>query len=150
MEEQLKEDQQELETREKKKKVEDVQRIRRMVHESDKSKRLSHMQNEMGRLMHHDEQELLSVWKVWHWDDNNGGWLDPELCAKPRREEVEYTRRHKMYTRVSWEVCLSRQDGRTLTRGSQESPMCVRNRSRRSIRHTRDQSCTRRRRRWRR
>ena len=32
MEEQLKENQQELETREKKRKVEDVQRIRRMVH----------------------------------------------------------------------------------------------------------------------
>ena len=82
MEEQLKEDQQELETREKKRKVKDVQRIRRMVLENDKSKRLSHMQNEMGRLMHHDEQELLSVWEGWHWDDNNGGWLDPELCAK--------------------------------------------------------------------
>ena len=43
-----------------------------MVHENDKSKRLSHMQNEMGRLMHYDEQELLSVWWGWHWDDNNG------------------------------------------------------------------------------
>ena len=32
-----------------------------MVHENDKSKILSHMQNVMGRLMHHDEQELLSV-----------------------------------------------------------------------------------------
>ena len=72
MEEQLKEDQQELETREKKRKVDDMQRIRRMVHKNDKSKRRSHMQNEMGRLMHYDEQELLSVWWGWHWDDNNG------------------------------------------------------------------------------
>ena len=83
-----------------------------MVHENDKSKRLSRVQNEMGRLVHHDEQELLSVWEGWHWDDNNGGWFDPELCAKGRREEVEYTRRPKMYTSVSREVCL-RETGRT-------------------------------------
>ena len=37
-----------------------------MVHENDKSKKLSHMQNEMGRLVHHDKQELLSVWEGWH------------------------------------------------------------------------------------
>ena len=61
---------------------------------------------EMGKLMHQDEQELLSVWEGWHWDDNKGGWLDPELCAKARREEVEYIRRHKMYVRVPREVCL--------------------------------------------
>ena len=29
-----------------------------------------------------------------------------ELCAQARREEVEYFRRHKMYTRVSRETCL--------------------------------------------
>ena len=98
----MKEDQQELETREKKRKV---KRIRRIVRESDRSKGLSHVQNEMGRLMHHDEQELLSVWEGWHWDENKGGWLDPELCAKARREEVEYIRRRKMYTRFSREVC---------------------------------------------
>ena len=46
--------------------------------------------------MHQDEQELLSVWEGWHWDDNKGGRLDPELCAKARREEVKYIRRHKM------------------------------------------------------
>ena len=86
-------------------------RIRRIVRENDRSKGLSHVQNEMGRLMHHDEQQLLSVWEGWHWDDNKGGWLDPELCAKARREEVEYIRRHKMYTRVSREVCL-RETGR--------------------------------------
>ena len=82
-----------------------------MIHENDKSKRPSHMQNDMGRLMHHDEQELLSVREGWHWDDNKGGWLDPELCAKARQEEVEYNRRHKMNTRVSREVCL-RETGR--------------------------------------
>ena len=61
--------------------------------------------------MHHDEQELHSVWEGWHWDDNKGGWLDPELCAKARREEVEYIRRRKMYTTVSRETCL-RETGR--------------------------------------
>ena len=35
-----------------------------------------------------------------------GGWLDPELCAKSRNEGVENIRRHKMYTRVPREVCL--------------------------------------------
>ena len=62
IEEQLKEDQQELKTRERKWKVEDAQRIRRIVHENNKNKALSHVQSEMGKLMHHDEQELLSVW----------------------------------------------------------------------------------------
>ena len=33
-----------------------------MVHENAVNKGLSHMQNEMGSLMH-DEQELLSVWE---------------------------------------------------------------------------------------
>ena len=41
-----------------------------------------------------------------HWDDNKGGWLDLELCARAKREEVEYIRRHKMYARVSRETCL--------------------------------------------
>ena len=80
--------------------MEDAKRICRIVHENDKSKGLSHVQNEMGRLMPHDEQELLSVWERWHSDDNKSGWLDPELCATARREEVEYIRRHRMYTRV--------------------------------------------------
>ena len=46
------------------------------------------------------------MWEGWHWDDNKGGWLDPELCAKARREEVGYIRRHKMYVRGPREVCL--------------------------------------------
>ena len=41
MEEQLKEDQQELETRERRRKVEDVKRTRRIAHENDKNKGLS-------------------------------------------------------------------------------------------------------------
>ena len=42
----------------------------------------SHVQDEMVKLMHHDEQDLLSLWDGWHWDDNKGGWLDPGLRAK--------------------------------------------------------------------
>ena len=61
--------------------------------------------------MHHDEQGLRSVWEGWHWDDNKGGWLDPELCAKARREEVEHICPNKMYTRVSRGTCL-RETGR--------------------------------------
>ena len=72
-----------------KRKSEDAKRIRGIVHENDKNKRLSHVQYEMGKLMHHGEQELLSVWEGWHWDYNKGVWLDPELCAKAWREEVE-------------------------------------------------------------
>ena len=56
--------------------------------------------------MHQDELELLSAWEGWHWDDSKGGWFDPELFAKARREEVEYIRRHKMYVRVPREACL--------------------------------------------
>ena len=81
------------------------------VHEKDKSKASRRVQDKMERLMHQDEQELLSAWNGWHWDDNKGGWLDPELCAKGRREEVEYIRRDKMYVRVPREVCL-RETGR--------------------------------------
>ena len=81
--------------------------IRGIAHENNKNKGASHVQDEMVNLMHHDEQELLSLWEGWHRDDNRGGWLDLELCAKARRqEEVEYIRRHKMHTRVSREACL--------------------------------------------
>ena len=92
--------------REQKKKAKDAKRIRGIVHESDKSKGTSHAQEEMEKLMLHDEQELLSLWEGWQWNDNNGGWLDPELCAKARREEVDHIRRYKICTRVSREVCL--------------------------------------------
>ena len=69
------------------------------------NKGLSLVEAEVGKLMHQDEQELLSKLEGWHWDDNKGGRLDPELCVKARREEVEYIRRHKMYVRVPREVC---------------------------------------------
>ena len=72
MEEQLKEDQQELETREHQRKMEDAKMIRRIVLGNDKNKGLSHVQNEMGRIVHHDEQEQLSVWEGCHWDYSAG------------------------------------------------------------------------------
>ena len=63
-----------LKMREQRRKAEDAKRIRGIVHENDKNNMLSHVQKEMGRLVHHDEQELLSKWEAWHWDVNKGGW----------------------------------------------------------------------------
>ena len=85
MEEQLKEDEQELKKREQRRKARDAKRTRGIVHENDRKKRASSAYDEMVKLMHHDGQELLSLWEGWHWDDNKGGWLDPELCAMARR-----------------------------------------------------------------
>ena len=99
MEEQLRGDKQELKTREQKQKATDAKRIRGIVHENDKKKKgMSHVPDEMRQLMHHDEQELLGLW--------DGRWLVLKLCANARREEVEYIRCHKMYTRVPRETCL--------------------------------------------
>ena len=91
IEEQMKEGDPELNTWEKMK-VSDAKRLRRIIHESDRSEKMYRVQNDMGKLMHHDVQALLSLWQVWHWDDAKGGWLDPGLYAKARREEVEYIR----------------------------------------------------------
>ena len=128
MEEQLREDQEELKTREQNQRAKDAKRTRGIVHENYKIKGTSPVQDEMGKPMHHDEQELR-----WHWNDNEGGWVDPELCAKGRRVEVESIRRHKMNTSVS-ERCAyvrrrrhpSKQDGGRLTRDNQRSPTCAR------------------------
>ena len=57
MEEQLR-DQQELKTREQKKKEEGAKRIRGIGHENNKNKRTSHVQDELEKLMHHDEHQL--------------------------------------------------------------------------------------------
>ena len=132
MEEQLGEDKQELKTREKKKKAKDATRVLG-IHENDNKKGTSHVQEEMEKLVRHYEQALLSLLEGWHWDDNKGGWLDLELCAKARRWEVEYVRRHKMYTTVPESRAYvrrtrrpSRHVERRLTRENQESPMCAR------------------------
>ena len=60
-EKKLRENQRELEMREQKKKAKDAKKIRVIVHESDKSKGTSHAEEEMEKLMLHDEQELLSL-----------------------------------------------------------------------------------------
>ena len=106
----------------------------------------------MEKLMHDVEQELLSVWEGWHWDDKEGGWLDPELCAKARREEVEveYIRRHKMYVRVPREVCLHEIGEATIKTGWAETDKGQPGKHNVRARHTPDQSCMRRHRLWRR
>ena len=63
MEEHLRENQQELEMREQKKKAKDAKDIRGIVHDNDKGEGTRHVQDEMEKLMHHDEQELLSLWE---------------------------------------------------------------------------------------
>ena len=79
--------QQELKMREQKK-AKDAKRICGIVYENDKNKGTSHVQDDVVKLMHHDEKELLSLWEGRHWHEHKGGWLDPELCAKARRVEV--------------------------------------------------------------
>ena len=116
-EEQLRADEQELEVWEQKKQSNGAKRMRGVVHDNDKNKGTHHLQYEMGKFMRHDEQAVFSLWHGVHWDGTKGGWLDPELCAKARRDEVEYILRHMMYTR---------QDGWRLPRDSRGSPMCAR------------------------
>ena len=124
-----------------------------IINENAENKGLSLVEAKMGKLMHRDEQELLSVWEGWHWDDNKGGW-----CAKSRREDVEYIRQHIMYVRVprggvltrNWKSDHQDRVGRRPTKDSQESLMCARDGLRRRTRHTPDQSCMRRHRHWRR
>ena len=121
-----------------------TKRLRGIVHEAERSEGMDRVQTELGKLMGHDEQTLLSLWQGWRWDDAKGGWLDPDLCAKARREEVEHTRRHKVYTRVLRETCF-RETGKApistgpveLTKGSQGSPTYARGGSRRTSRPTR-------------
>ena len=59
----MEEQQQELKMREQKKKGKDAKRIHGMIHENDKSKGTSHVQDGMEKLMHPDEQELLNLWE---------------------------------------------------------------------------------------
>ena len=60
LEEQLREDKQESKTGAHRKQAEHAKIIRGVVHEN---KGTSHVQDEMREVMHHDEQELLSLWK---------------------------------------------------------------------------------------
>ena len=98
MEEQLRKDKQGLKTREQKRKAEYAKRIRRIVHENGKSKGTSYVQAEVEKLMHHDEQELLSLWEGWLGMTTKAGGLT-RGCAKARREEVEYYARRNKFER---------------------------------------------------
>ena len=61
MEEQLRKDEQELKTREQEKKAKDAKWIRGIVQEDDNNKGTGHVHGETEKLMHHDEEELLSL-----------------------------------------------------------------------------------------
>ena len=71
IDEQLKKDKQELEMREQRKRAEDANRICSIINENAENKGVeSRGKPRWWKLMHQDEQELLSVWEGWHWDDN--------------------------------------------------------------------------------
>ena len=127
MEEQLREDEQDLKTREAKKEVKDAKRIRGIFHANDKNKGTGRVLGEMENLMHHDEQELLSLWEGWHCDDHRGGCLDLELFAKASTSVVTRCPRECPERRACVRLGKqpSRQDGRRLTRDNQGSPVCA-------------------------
>ena len=103
---QLREDQQELRIREQKNKAKDARRIRGTVHENDKNKRTVTCKMKWRNSCITMSRNCSACGEGWHCDDKKGGWVDTGLCAKARREEVEYIRCHKMHTRVPGEVCL--------------------------------------------
>ena len=81
---------------------------------------------ELSALTHEDPIRWQST---AYWDDAKGGWLDPELVAKARAEEMEYIHKHKVYIKVSKEECI-RNTGKPpiktrwvdTNKGSQEEP----------------------------
>ena len=71
------------------------------------------MQDEMGNLMHHDQQELLSLWEGWHWDDNQGAWVALTRSCAPRQDVKKWsTSVVARCTRVSPEKCAYVRRGR--------------------------------------
>ena len=125
---------------EPRKKAKDAKRMRGIVHENDKAKRSCQLRVEVGKLTHHGEHALLSLWQGWHWDDTKGGWFDQEHCAKARREEV-YIRNHQRNTSVPGRCGCVRQErahedsGWRLTRDNQGSPTSAQGGSRGRRRH---------------
>ena len=85
MEAQFREDQQDLKNEGTEEESRGAKRIRGIAHEDDRNKGSSHVQDEMRKLMHHDEQDLLSLWEGCHWDDikKAGGLI--QNCA-PRKD----------------------------------------------------------------
>ena len=49
--------------------------------------------------------DLASFQSGGYWDNARGGWLDSELVAIARSDEMQYVRKHKVYTRVPLEQC---------------------------------------------
>ena len=90
--------------REQRKRTVNANRICSIINENAENKGLSLVEAEMVKLMHQDEQELLSAW------DGNGtttkaGGLT-RSCLPRQGVKREYIRRHKMYVTVPREVCL--------------------------------------------
>ena len=48
----------------------------------------------------HEPEEWMQAW-----DDVTGRWRLPELARKPRREEIQYFRKMKVYTKVEIVEC---------------------------------------------
>ena len=76
------------------------------IHENDKDEGTCQVQDEMGNSC------TTMCWNCSAFGKGGIGMtteavgVDPELCVKARREEVEYIRRHWMYTRVHKETSL--------------------------------------------
>ena len=111
-EEQLRENQQELETREKKRKVEDVQSIRRIVHENDRKQETQPHAKRDGQISFiMTSRSCSACGKDGTGTTTKAGGLI-QSCAPKRDEKCAYARRGRH---------PSRQDGRRLTRDNQES-----------------------------
>ena len=60
----------------------------------------------INRIIHeHAEDGLFSLTLGGCWDDNKGGWLQPELVRKGREEEMCYVRKHRVYDKVPRSQC---------------------------------------------
>ena len=156
MEAQFRDDQQDLKNEGTEEESRGAKRIRGIAHEDDRNKGSSHVQDEMRKLMHHDEQDLLSLWEGCHWDDikKAGGLI--QNCAPKRTcrrgvhsspQDVHESLQRGVLTRDGEAPILT--GWAETDKENQRSPMCARGGSRRNTRRTRTrgQSCTRRHRR---
>ena len=67
----------------------------------------AHHSKDPSRDLHEEDAEALPEGTV-AWDDQSGAWLQPELMAKARREEIAYFKAMNVYRKVPltkcWEV----------------------------------------------
>ncbi len=89
------------------------------------------------------------------WDDAKGGWLDPQLVASARAEEMGHVRKRTVYRRVPLSQCWSEigmgpvSTGWVDTnKGTETNQRYAPGGSQRSLRRTSDQTSLRRRHRW--